>query len=998
MGGLSADLVAREGRADSVRTDAPVGHRANFRFVNQEQTLAIAGWAFIAESPVANAVRVSTVRINNTATLASGTIAELVGLDIVVRKTGAGTVTNAVGLRIDVTGGDANKALDIVGGPVVLAGGNFGITSSVDLGDEIYVQVAAASASPSIGIYRGMGSISTPIAIDTSGRTLGDLDLGGYDGVDYFAGARIRALSAAAWGSADHGTYINFFTTPQGSTTLTERMRITDDGEVRIGGIFRLTSTADAGLGSTTHPFQIGSTSSVNLVIDSNEIMARNNGATSNLELQADGGLVSVGTNTFGGLSCGPNVARVFRVQTTGAVIVGPSDPGGGGFLRIDGAVTIENNQSLRWRNASKTSDLQAFRVAGDADAPLEIAFDGNFSNVVIGPISGQATINVDAPASATDKTILQLDNASNSSPGIFFVTRHDGAHNGADVTHRAYGAGGATWYQQHIGNYSEAFVFTVGSDAGVKALARLGTAGTGAPAGTQDGEIYLYSAADANIYADGAGFGTVNAYLTAAPAGTNYLLRPIYLGADPGGSEQVRVTGAIRLTGQVISTVVTGAAPLVVASTTVVTNLNADSLDGQHGSFYQNAGNLNAGVLLNARVQESNVTQHEAALTILETQITDGAVLARVAGNETISGTWTFSNKVTVNAAGLFTGNLGVGADPLAIIATATHFASVTPKMEIVTGTGTGTYEEGVVIRHNGKDATAVLRRIGLIFKGNSEFNDGESDKMAAIMLESSETHMNNPDLVFVVADAVVMRYDNSVNVWETDQIFRPTAQIRPHVNADEQIRMDHQSSTGSPYISFFQNGTRRSYIRHLDSGNMLNLVSEYGGMDFWTGSGGTATQRIVISQNGDVTNVWQPRVGAYRSGNQSITTSTDTAIQFNAESISDVGTMHDNVTNNTRVTALVAGLYLVIAQAAFAAHATGTRRLQIREDGSTLLSTRIWHTPSGTTSEYMQVHCLWDAAASGYVELMAWQNSGGNLNILGGAEITFLHVIKLW
>ena len=37
---------------------------------------------------------------------------------------------------------------------------------------------------------------------------------------------------------------------------------------------------------------------------------------------------------------------------------------------------------------------------------------------------------------------------------------------------------------------------------------------------------------------------------------------------------------------------------PLVVTSTAVVTNLNADILDGQHGAFYQNASNINAGIL----------------------------------------------------------------------------------------------------------------------------------------------------------------------------------------------------------------------------------------------------------------------------------------------------------------------------------------------------------------------------------------------------------------
>jgi hypothetical protein len=35
----------------------------------------------------------------------------------------------------------------------------------------------------------------------------------------------------------------------------------------------------------------------------------------------------------------------------------------------------------------------------------------------------------------------------------------------------------------------------------------------------------------------------------------------------------------------------------------TVNTNLDADELDGQHGSYYRNAGNLNAGIVPSARL-----------------------------------------------------------------------------------------------------------------------------------------------------------------------------------------------------------------------------------------------------------------------------------------------------------------------------------------------------------------------------------------------------------
>lgn len=50
-------------------------------------------------------------------------------------------------------------------------------------------------------------------------------------------------------------------------------------------------------------------------------------------------------------------------------------------------------------------------------------------------------------------------------------------------------------------------------------------------------------------------------------------------------------------------STVATGTSPFTVSSTTNVTNLNADLLDGQQGSFYQNADNLNAGSVPSARL-----------------------------------------------------------------------------------------------------------------------------------------------------------------------------------------------------------------------------------------------------------------------------------------------------------------------------------------------------------------------------------------------------------
>jgi hypothetical protein len=89
---------------------------------------------------------------------------------------------------------------------------------------------------------------------------------------------------------------------------------------------------------------------------------------------------------------------------------------------------------------------------------------------------------------------------------------------------------------------------------------------------------------------------------------------------------------------------------------------LDADLLDGNDSAFYRNASNLNAGTVPNAQISAGSVTQHQAALTITETQITDGTLLARVAGNETISGTWNFTG--TLNLAGELAGYRNVPRD----------------------------------------------------------------------------------------------------------------------------------------------------------------------------------------------------------------------------------------------------------------------------------------------------------------------------------------------
>lgn len=69
-----------------------------------------------------------------------------------------------------------------------------------------------------------------------------------------------------------------------------------------------------------------------------------------------------------------------------------------------------------------------------------------------------------------------------------------------------------------------------------------------------------------------------------------------------------------------------------------------------------------------------------------------------------------------------------------------------------------------------------------------------------------------------------------------------------------DHLLQLSTTSSTGSPYLSFNQAGTRRSFIQHADSSDTLKLASEYGGIDFYTGTSGTETEKMTIQSDGDV------------------------------------------------------------------------------------------------------------------------------------------------
>ena len=163
---------------------------------------------------------------------------------------------------------------------------------------------------------------------------------------------------------------------------------------------------------------------------------------------------------------------------------------------------------------------------------------------------------------------------------------------------------------------------------------------------------------------------------------------------------------------------------------------------------------------------------------------------------------------------------------------------------------------------------------------------------------------------------------------------------------------------------------------------GALLNV-----GDNAWVSSDGPTGGATYVMVNGPVTAtrysgstaVW---ARGYNSANQSIANATNTALAFNSETTDAYG-MHDNVTNNTRVYANQDGVYLISGSASFASNPTGIRGVSIRINGNTYIASELQNA-SPSSGAYMGATAMYYMYAGTYVELIAYQNSGGALNVL--------------
>jgi len=138
-----------------------------------------------------------------------------------------------------------------------------------------------------------------------------------------------------------------------------------------------------------------------------------------------------------------------------------------------------------------------------------------------------------------------------------------------------------------------------------------------------------------------------------------------------------------------------------------------------------------------------------------------------------------------------------------------------------------------------------------------------------------------------------------------------------------------------------------------------------------------------------------WCQSVTARMSGDQSISDSTPTIVAFDAED-HDTNTLHDNVTNNSRLTCLVPGVYHPEAIVSWGSSAVGHRIARIKKNGSSVVGSVIMPVTTGGNT-YHPIFIPVRLAYGDYVELEVEQNSGGPLNVVGGGTDTFFSMFRV-
>ena len=124
-------------------------------------------------------------------------------------------------------------------------------------------------------------------------------------------------------------------------------------------------------------------------------------------------------------------------------------------------------------------------------------------------------------------------------------------------------------------------------------------------------------------------------------------------------------------------------------------------------------------------------------------------------------------------------------------------------------------------------------------------------------------------------------------------------------------------------------------------------------------------------------------PGARVHNSSDETILSSALTTLSYNTEDFDTAG-LHSTTTTTSRLTAPVAGKYLIMGSARWDSNTSGRRILIIELNGSTQIA-RDAVSPNNTSGfgPEQTVETVYQLAAGDYVEVVAYQDSGSTLSV---------------
>ena len=254
-------------------------------------------------------------------------------------------------------------------GDLIVGGTSSGANDAVSISNTGYIQ--AIINGDTAGYFNRRTSDGEIIRLQKDGSTVGtigtvsgSLAVGGGDVfLEFNATSNVIQPMSSVTGGASNGVV-------DLGATLRKFKDLHLSGTANLDKI-RIANTSDASLSSTDHAIQIGTTGGQNLIIDNNEVNSRNNGAAATLNLQVDGGTVTVGAATSANLTVSGTLATssLFENKFANSNVAAPSTSdhtAGTRQVYYDGSATawyargIEGN--TLWDNVDQ--DYKLYRQA----------------------------------------------------------------------------------------------------------------------------------------------------------------------------------------------------------------------------------------------------------------------------------------------------------------------------------------------------------------------------------------------------------------------------------------------------------------------------------------------------------------------------------------------------------------------------------------------------------------------------------------------------------